>query len=407
MSNLTKVSVGDLRVGMNVIELDRPWLDTPFIMQGFVIEDRADIDTISEYCAYVWVDNVDPFQAIPVASGVPTIASAPRDMSIYAADSVQEEHKKTVRAFRQARTLTKSLLDEVRLGGALNSEQARSTVNDCVKSVLRHPDALLWMSKMREEDNYTSDHCLNVCVLAVAFGRSLGMAEEELQKIGLCGLLHDVGKIRVPQNVINKPGALTEKEVDIMRAHAVHGRNLLLSAPNLYHGTIDVAYSHHERIDGKGYPRQLKGEAISRYAKIISIVDAYDAITAQRCYSSAKTSTQALKIIYAERGKQFDKYLALSFIKMIGLYPPGSIVELYNGMVGLVIESNQQLRHLPKIVLILDNTKKAIKKEKLVDLSLISTAELDKRHLIRKVWIDGSFGIKIKDYQDKGLILNF
>ena len=407
MANLTKVAVGDLRVGMNIAQLDRPWLDTPFIMQGFEVEDREDINTIAEYCDFVWVDNIDPMQATPITAGVATATAAPFDPSLYATTDLQQEHKKTVRAFRQARSITKSLLDEVRLGGALDSEQARNTVDDCVKSVLRHPDALLWMSKMREENDYTSDHCLNVCVLAIAFGRHLGMQEEDLQNLGLCGLLHDLGKMRVPQEVVNKPGLLTDKEMRMMKAHTVHGRNLLLSAQNIYAGTIDVAYNHHERIDGEGYPRKLKGDAISRFAKIISIVDAYDAITAVRCYSPAKTSTQALKIIYEERGKQFDHNLSLSFIKMIGLYPPGSIVELYSGVVGLVIESNQHMRHLPKVILVLDENKKPVTREKLIDLSLISSGELSKDFLIRKVWLDGKFNIRIKDYQNRGLTLKF
>jgi len=138
---------------------------------------------------------------------------------------------------------------------------------------------MLWLSKIREESSYTSDHCLNVCVLAVAFGRHLGIEKNELEELGLCGLLHDIGKMRVPDEILNKPGRLSEKEFNLMKAHTVHGRNLLLSAKNVYAGAIDVAYNHHERIDGNGYPRKLDAAKISRFTRIISIVDVYDACT--------------------------------------------------------------------------------------------------------------------------------
>ena len=200
--------------------------------------------------------------------------------------------------FREARSLTKTMLDDIRLGGAIDTDQAKATVNDCVQSVIRNPDALMWMSKMRSEDEYTAEHCLNVCILAVAFGRQLGLGEEELTDLGMCGLLHDVGKMKVPPDVLNKPGPLTEKEMRMMMAHTVHGRNLLMSTQGIYSGVVDVAFSHHERMDGMGYPRRLPGHGMSKFSRIVAIVDAYDAMTADRCYQSARTSTEAMKILY-------------------------------------------------------------------------------------------------------------
>ena len=404
MSEPSKIHVADLRVGMFVCKLDRDWLDTPFLMQGFLIEEPEDIDIVAEYCEYVWVDTNRKVSLSQHSSGTGTASFAPINNYPYET-SVQEEHRRVYKTFRKARSLTKDMLDDIRLGGALDAEGAKATVNECVKSVLKHPDALLWMSKIREESEYTSDHCLNVCILAITFGRQLGMDEGDLEKIGLCGLLHDVGKMRVPSQILHKPDRLTDKEMNLMKAHTVHGRNLLLSAQNVYSGTIDVAYSHHERVDGTGYPRKLSGSGISRFSKIIAIVDAYDAMTANRCYSRAVTSTEALKRIYEARGKQFDETLAIQFIKAIGLFPSGSIVELYSGDVGIVIETNQKRRHLPKIILVRNNQKKPRDKEKILDLSYIESDELPKEYLIKKVWPDGSFGVVLKEYMDKGLIL--
>ncbi len=406
MSKSVKIHVNDLRVGMFVSKLDRDWLDTPFIMQGFMIEDPEDVDIVGEFCEYVWVDTDYKAQASEKSSNVGTATQARPSKYAYQSD-VSDEHKKAYKTFRHARRVTCDLLDAVRLGNAINEEAAKKTVNEVVNSVMRHPDAMLWLAKIREESTYTSDHCLNVCVLAVAFGRHLGLEINELEQLGLCGLLHDVGKMRVPEEIVNKPGRLTTKEFNLMKAHTVHGRNLLLAAKNVYTGAIDVAYSHHERIDGQGYPRKLSGAGITRFTRIISIVDTYDAITADRCYGKARTSTEALKIIYAHRGTQFDEELALEFIKTIGLYPPGSLVELYSGEVGFVIESNPNRRHLPKLLLLLEKNKVFKEKEKIVDLSFIETGELSRQYLIKQVWSDGTFELRIADYKDKGLVLKF
>lgn len=402
-SNLTKLHVGELRVGMYVAKLDRDWLDTPFIMQGFLLEDTEDIDIVSEYCEYVWVDTA-PHKASPYSSGVGTATSAPRSRFQPHVD-VKEEQRKMVNAFRAARRETKGMLDNIRLGEAINTEQAKETVRECVQSIIRHPDALLWMARIRDEQEYTAEHSLNVCILAVAFGKQLGLDEQDLEKLGLCGLLHDVGKMRVPVDILDKPGELTEKEKRMMKAHTVHGRNLLMSTPSIYAGAIDTAYSHHERMDGTGYPRKIPGSGVSFFTRVIAIVDAYDAMTADRCYSRAKTSTEALKIIYEARGTHFDEQLALKFIQTIGLYPPGSLVELYTGEVGIVLESNQTFRHLPRVILLLDEQKNKRAKEKIVDLIQVESGNLPRRFLIKQVWRDGSFGIVLREYQKRGLVL--
>lgn len=406
-SNTTKLHVGDLRVGMFVCKLDKDWLDTPFLMQGFTIEEEADIDVISEYCKYVWIDDNKSHlngNDQDYSSDVGTATFARPEPHIFDYEvPVEEERRRMFGTFQQARSLTKTMLDDIRLGGVINTQQARETVDECVKSVIRHPDALQWMAKMRDENEYTAEHCLNVCILAIAFGRHLGMTEEELHNLGMCGLLHDVGKMKVPPEVLNKPDKLSKQEMRIMMAHTIHGRNLLLSSPGVYGGAVDVAYTHHERIDGLGYPRKLPGANISRTSKIIAIVDAYDAMTADRCYQPAKTSTEAIRIIYKERGTHFDEQLALKFLQTVGLYPPGSIVELYSGEVGIVIEANQRFRQLPRVVIVRDKDKKPVEKEYILDLSLIEKGELEKQYLIKQVWRDKSFGISLREHMMKAV----
>src|SRR5690554_3629604 len=388
---------------MFVSGLECDWLDTPFLMQGLAINDQSDIDTLAKYTAYVSIDpDKQEFQP-GVDNHSISRSSRARDDISSEQSSAGKERAAAISIYREARRLTKTLLDDARIGGVIDSESAKVTVKECVSSILRNPDALLWMSRMRNEDEYTSEHCLNVCILAIAFGRHLGMSEPELEKLGLCGLLHDVGKMRVPKEVLNKPGALTTKEFNMIKAHTVHGRNLLMSSPGVFHGAVDVAYSHHERMDGNGYPRKLKASGISDFARIIAIVDAYDAMTADRCYSRAIPSTEALKNIFKDRGTHFDERLALEFMKCVGLYPPGSLVELVNGNIGIVLETNHRYRHLPRVIVVQDKNGR-LEKEKVLNLAEIEQGRLDKGFLVKRALCDGSHGIYIRDFKEKGLV---
>jgi len=400
-----KLNVSELRIGMYVSELDRPWLETPFLIQGFTLETIDDVTTMAEYCEHVWVDAVQEAWVPPEERKIGTTKSG-SGLRYINKVSASDEHRQSLGVHREARRLTKSLMDEARLGASINTEQAKTTVKNCVSSILRNPDAMLWMTKMRDKDAYTSEHCLNVCILAIAFGRHLGLEEEALQNLGLCGLLHDVGKMRVPTEVVNKPSSLTDAEYTAMKAHAIHGRNLLMSSPGVPHSAVDVAYSHHERLDGGGYPRGLKASGISDNARIIAIVDAYDAMTAERCYAEAMPSTAALKEILGCAGEQFDVRLAEQFIEMVGLYPPGSIVELVNGCVAIVLNNNHRFRHLPRILVVRNPSKRAVK-EKVFNLNDVERGDLSPSWLIQRVLVDGTHDVKLKVYQDRGLQVNF
>lgn len=396
-----KIHISELKIGMFVSKLDRPWLDTPFLMQGFVIETLDDIDAVSQYSQYVWIDAVQDTWIPPEELSV---LSPLRKKNVYINKlDAKTEQAAVVTAYREARRITRTMLDDIRMGGVINTMQAKSMVKDCVDSILNNADALIWMSKIRSQDQYTSEHCLNVCILAIAFGRHLGMIESDLERIGLSGLLHDVGKMRVPLDILNKPAKLTEKEFNIVKAHTVQGRNLLMSSPGIPDAVIDVAYSHHEKVNGEGYPRQMPGSGISEFSRIIAIVDAYDAMTAERCYSEGMASTEALKVIFKDRGTHFDEKLALEFIKCIGLYPPGTLVELVNGLVCIVLETNTKYRHLPKVIAV-KKQDEILDKLFQIDLAEVEKGTLDKSFLIKRALKDGSFGVCIRDYWDTGMM---
>ncbi len=391
-----KVPVAGLEIGMYVSQLDKDWLDSPFLYQGFMIENQDDIRLLEEECQHVWIEPAIEMRRGKEDHHVLKKPSTQKTRYINKL-TMPREYEKSRKVFETSRQRTKTILDDVALNGLINTKEAKKTVESCLDSILRNPNAMLWMSKVRDAQTYTADHSLNVCILCIAFGRQLGYSKDELFSLGMCGLLHDVGKMRIPEEVLNKPGELTPKEWKQMKSHVIIGRNLLMTSPGIGH-SVDVAYNHHERIDGKGYPRGVDGTKLSQFTKIVSLADSFDAMTADRCYSKPITPSSAVKEIYKNRGTQFDERLALEFIKTIGLYPPGTVVELANGNLGLVLERSQKFQHLPKVLLLQDGNGKAVRKT-LLDLTLVEQGKLDREFLIKSDHPDGYSGIKVVDYQ--------
>jgi HD-GYP domain-containing protein (c-di-GMP phosphodiesterase class II) len=273
-----------------------------------------------------------------------------------------------------------------------------------VSSIIRNPDVLLWMSKLREKDRYTSEHSLNVGLLAISFGRHLGLLEEDLNKLGFAAMLHDVGKMHVPEEILNKTSPLDNDEFELMKRHTQFGRDILLAHQNIFHGATDVAFCHHEALDGSGYPRKIKASGISEITRMVTLCDVYDAITSDKVYKKGCSSLEALKMLHENKGVKFDERLVTEFISCIGLYPPGSVVELVNGQVGIVISTNYRNRHLPKVLVLRDENKMP-QPEKVINLEQSAKNE-QQRYFIRSVLPNGSNGIRIEKYIEKGLTIS-
>lgn len=396
------IHVSGLKLGMYVCELDRPWLETPFILQGFKITDHKDIETIAEYCEYVYIETTED-QWLEQEERALLESSQPRTRAQPASNNKNEYHR-AASIHSVARNLTRSFMDDVRLGRGIDLKEVKSTVAECVSSILRAPDTMMWLSKIRKKDDYTAEHSLNVGILAITFGRHLGASEEDLNKLGFAGMLHDVGKMRTPLEVLNKEGSLSNEEYDIMKTHAQHGRDILMAHKTIDHGAVDVAYAHHEALDGSGYPRNIKASGITDFTRIITLCDVYDAITSDRVYKSGRSSLVALKTLYNNRGTKFDDKLVTEFISCIGLYPPGSIVELKNGKVGIVISTNYRNRHLPKVMILRDEQKMPIR-ESVINLEQLAR-QGDELNIIKAILPNGSNGIRIEKYIEKGLTFN-
>jgi HD-GYP domain-containing protein (c-di-GMP phosphodiesterase class II) len=392
-----KIPVSELKIGMQVCELDRDWLETPFALQGFTIHSAADVAEIARYCREVFIEpgsDRQPRERSQAPAAI-TVDRAP-DLPLADWNAAKNVHQ-------NARALTRSFMDDVRLGRAIDIREVKATVSSCVQSILHNPDAMLWIAKIRDRDQYTSDHSLNVGLLAISFGRYLGASEEDLNRLGLVGMLHDVGKMYTPLEVLNKEGPLDAEEMSIMQRHTKHGRDILISHRGVCSSAVDVALSHHEALDGSGYPRKVKAAGISDLTRIITLCDVYDAITSDRVYKKGKPALEALRFIYNSRGRRFDERLTEHFVKCFGVYPPGTIVALYTGEVGIVINTNHQHRHLPRVLVVLDS-EKCPQPERVIDLERVAK-EQDQAQPITDPLPNGSFGIRIETYIDRGLVM--
>ena len=387
------IPVSELQLGMHVVRLDRSWTETDFLLQGFVIEDRDTIDSLVLQCKHVYIQGKSTFIKQQSFEKKPAnkTNSSNSNQRYYTEMDRPPQGKKRVSyinkistehalpgarvAYIEAKSTVTNIMEGIRIGRMIDMNEARETVDHIVEGILQNKDALAWITKIKDKDAYTAEHSLNVSILAATFARHLGHDEADIKKIALGGLLHDVGKAKIPTELLNKEGRLSEEEFNTVKHHAVYGRNLLMAMPKRDHFVIDIAHSHHERIDGHGYPRKLNGSQIPYFAKVISIVDAYDAITSTRCYDKGRASMEALDIIYKSKGQQFDAELAVEFIKCIGIYPPGAIVELQTGEVGIVIATDEKNKLKPRVLLVLGCEKEKIQ-QKIVNLNPVSYTHL-------------------------------
>jgi HD-GYP domain-containing protein (c-di-GMP phosphodiesterase class II) len=272
-------------------------LETSFWFQGFELKTQADIDAVQKQCDFVFID-VSKQTKVPqyVARGTGYTpdylekVQAPAKRS-----SFKQEIKKAEVVHRKTSGLVKSFMEEVKFGRPINAVVAKKAVAYCVDSVLNAPDALMLMTHLRSRDEYTAQHSMNVCIYAIALGRQINLPVEELNNVGLCGMMHDMGKMQVPLEILNKPGRLTPEELTIMQSHAAKGWKILMSTSGMYAGAVDVAHTHHERLDGNGYPRKLKAEQITPYARMVAIVDMYDAVSSDRVYQTGRAHLDAIK----------------------------------------------------------------------------------------------------------------
>ena len=364
---------------MYVSRVDRPWIETPFLFQGFLIRNDHDIDNLRRYCKHVYIDESkgDEYQpepllsfgSIPLSEELRAIPGMPKQCIAYEdAAGIEEEMPRARDSKHALGTAIESLVEGIKVGKKIEAASVKPAVDDMVESVIRNPDALLWLTKLRSVDTYAYDHAIDTSVLAVMFGRHLGLSRNQLQELGLAGLLFDIGKLKLPPDLLSKPGKLTDEEYVLVRKHVDYGVEILSQSAGINERVLDGIRHHHERHDGSGYPQGLKGGTIPIYARIVAIVDCFDAITSTRPFRAPISAHHAIRQMYEWRDKEFQAQLYEQFIQCLGVYPTGTIVELSSGEIAIVVAQNRTRRLRPRVMLVLDEEKVALERNSILDL---------------------------------------
>lgn len=381
---LKRISVEHLKVGMYLQEFCGSWMDHPFWRSKFLLEDPQDIKRIlASSIREVWIDSS---KGLDVEGGQ---VQEEADIEIAAMLTAAEEFDKEIQKVnlaqemdRAARIVEKageavaSMFKEVRMGKALNADDTLPLVEEISSSVLRNPGALISLVRLKTKDNYTYMHSVAVCALMVSLARQLGLDENSTRKAGMAGLLHDVGKMAIPDEILDKPGKLTDEEFTIIKSHPVEGHRMLLEASGVDDVTLDVCLHHHEKIDGRGYPDGLTGEQISIFAKMGAVCDVYDAITSNRPYKNGWDPAESLRKMAEWSKGHFDPIISQAFVKSVGIYPIGSLVRLETGRIGVVIDQSGNSLTTPKVKVFYSTKSKLRIPPEVLDLS--SKAARDK-----------------------------
>jgi len=395
-----KISTAEVEIGMFVSSLDRPWSETPFLFQGFPVRVQAEIEQLKKQCRHVYITVPDEEieismipsrqQTDPVSPDMigtmQYVVTIPATEEIWTA---RESHDELVGMVMEVETI---LREENRLQLSL----IEKSVDVMIESIKRNPDAYIWLNRIRKFDSYIYRDALNASVWATTLGRELGLEQDKLNALATGVLVMDIGKTALPEDLLHKTDRLTDDEWAMMKSHVELGVRILSETDNISPDVLDIVRTHHERLDGSGYPAVLKGNRIPMLGQIAGIVDFYVSVTTPRPYARAVSSDNAVNMLYQQQQKYFSETLVKHFIHAIYTYPTGSLVELSTGEVGVVISQNPGLRLRPNVVLLLDPDKQPYVSHPLISL-VAYTGTTGESVGISKTLADGSYDICIEE----------
>jgi HD-GYP domain-containing protein (c-di-GMP phosphodiesterase class II) len=377
MLDIIQINSSELKPGMYVSGLDRPWLEVPFPVQGFRIETPEDIVRIQKYCQYVYVDSTKSVLTDGRIKHKPTRRPRKtkeqifqgRKLKVYADSTTWAEEFPRAKAAVETLTQTvDSIFEQATRGGVLDVVKVKQSVDPMIDSISRNPDACIWLARLKQQDTYTYQHSVGASIWAVALGRQLGLPRPDLRSLAVGGLLFDIGKLRINPELLGTTRTLTDAEFVELRSHVTLGVDMIKDSGLMNKDVLDMVAYHHERHDGSGYPDGLGGDAIPVFARIAAIVDCYDAITSHRSYSRAIPPSAAIKKLYEWRDLEFQAELVEEFIQAVGIYPAGTLVELSSGEVAVVVAEYRTRRLRPKVMVLLDANKEPCLEIKMIDL---------------------------------------
>jgi HD-GYP domain-containing protein (c-di-GMP phosphodiesterase class II) len=427
-----KVNVNEVTIGMFVSGLDRPWTQTPFPLQGFYVREAEEVRQLQAHCRHVYIDVVKG--AAPIAARLQTMTKARPIKGARQAHTntnvkvdvsplkirrdLYKNHTSLKKEALHARELHQTVyrsvtevMQQLGSGEVVAVQETKRVASQMVDSVLRNPDAFTWLSRVKEADEHTYGHSVRSAVWAIIFGRHIGMSKKELDTLAMGVLLKDVGKAKLDRTLLNKAQRTPAEQQDYERFVEI-GVEILRQTPNVEPKVISVVKHHCERLNGSGFPQRLRGDKIPLLGKIAGIVTFYDEVTNPRGEVFPLAPSKAVAQLYEQRDKDFQEELVVEFIRAIGLYPTGTLVELNTGEVAVVVEQNFERRLKPKVVVVLDARKIPLKKPLTLDLAederrkqaLIDNGQkqLDKIEIAQDLE-SGSFNVDIAKIRDEYL----
>ncbi len=371
---IKKIAVEHLEPGMFVVDMNVPWFRHPFLRGRRHIRNARDIDRIRRYgITHVYIDTErgrDSPHAVPAQEArgetekgllrevsrpatrpvgsrpaqPPPERAEPPGKEVPAPpppDPFDRELARAREIYAEARRTVEEIFASVRAGAQIDVRRVKAVVQDMIGSIFRNRDALLSLARIKDYDAYTYQHSLNVATLALNLGVAVGVLEDELFRMGVGALLHDIGKTRIPDSIVRKPGRLTDEEFRVVRQHTVLGAQLLLAHRGVPEDSVAAALNHHERFDGSGYPRGLSGHGIGKFGLLCAVCDVYDAMTTTRPYQQAFSPAATLRRLYEWSGRFFHPVYVQKFIQCVGVYPAGTVVRLDTGETGVVVRQNR------------------------------------------------------------------
>ncbi|MBI2315527.1 MAG: DUF3391 domain-containing protein [Betaproteobacteria bacterium] len=393
------IPVTELRVGMYVAHLDRPWLGTPFAFQGFPVTSQDQIEAVREYCKFVTIDLEQDLSRAPAHREAVADRKAVRGTAAYGVEvPVEKELTRAKAIYGECEIALQQTMQRLLSEGEFDSQSLRSSVNEMTESVLRNPDAMTLIAKLKTKDDHEFRRAVDSSILMISFGRFLQLAREEIYLLGLAGFLLDVGKIRVADAILKKAAPLTPEENEAVKKHVMHSVEILSGEKGFPQAVVDVVLQHHEYEDGSGYPRGLRKGEITLFGSIAAIVDSYCAMISPRPYAEQYSPSNALGELYKRRDTLYHAALIEQFIQCIGIYPVGSAVELNSGEIGVVISQNLVRRLQPRVMVILDRDGKVLQPQKILDLIKEPKATADEPYRIRRTLKTDALPVDVRDF---------
>ncbi len=379
-----KISTQDLLLGMYVSELDRPWesapFEPPFDLQGFTIRKIGELERLQELCRYVYIDpNLgigstkylsEGYSDADMAHMLEQITESVPIKELYPEEiPVEEELDRAEEILNDTRNIFFRVTRDIQTNKAVGHHSVADAVGQLVESVLRNPAATAWLVQLKHRDEASYSHAISVCVMALTLGRFLGLPIQEMHRLGIAALLQDVGKVKLPTELLNKKSPLNEYERDQIKQHVNISVLLLKLMKDISSHVLEIVAYHHERFDGAGYPQGASGSQIGMLASITGLVDSFVAMTSDRPYRERRTPFEALMELYDQREKAFPGGLVEQFIQCVGIFPLGSFVQLNTEEVGVVVHRNRVEQLKPRIMILIDRNGKKLTHPHTIDLA--------------------------------------